>query len=137
MHNVADEFIDAIQERLETNEVVDMKPLFQALSLDTIANCAFGVHTNSFKHPNNALFKRCQDLFSDMRVKNATESSLIFLGSYFPKIMEWIDLFGLENFEYLFDTTKVWRTLLFSSWAANISNRPYFCAGYRLEETRT
>lgn len=106
MHNVADEFIDAIQERLETNEVVDMKPLFQALSLDTIANCAFGVHTNSFKHPNNALFKRCQDLFSDMRVKNATESSLIFLGSYFPKIMEWIDLFGLENFEYLFDTTK-------------------------------
>eukprot|EP00094_Tigriopus_californicus_P012369 TCALIF_11957-PA protein Name:"Similar to Cyp6a2 Cytochrome P450 6a2 (Drosophila melanogaster)" AED:0.11 eAED:0.11 QI:0/0/0/1/1/1/3/0/300 len=106
MHSVADEFMDAIRAHLKTSDVVDMKPLFQALSLDTIANCAFGVNTNSFQRPKNSLFQRCQDLFSDMRVKNATESALLLLGSYFPKVLEWIDLFGLENFEYLFNTTR-------------------------------
>jgi hypothetical protein len=31
--------------------------MFQGLSLDTIANCAFGIETNSFKNPGNELFQ--------------------------------------------------------------------------------
>nr|APH81392.1 cytochrome P450 CYP3027B1 [Tigriopus kingsejongensis] len=106
MQRVADEFIVAVEQRLKTGPVVDMKPLYQALSLDTIANCAFGVNTNSFTQPNNVLFRKCRDVFSDLRIKNVLESTILFLGSYFPKVLEWIDLFGLENFDYLWRTTR-------------------------------
>ena len=37
--------------------VVEIKVVFQGLSLDTISNCAFGIETNSFKNPGNELFK--------------------------------------------------------------------------------
>ena len=37
--------------------VIEIKEVFQGLSLDTISNCAFGIETNSFKNPGNELFR--------------------------------------------------------------------------------
>jgi len=37
--------------------IINIKEVFQGLSLDSIANCAFGIETNSFKNPGNDLFQ--------------------------------------------------------------------------------
>ncbi len=41
----------------DNSVVLDMKRVFQGLSLDSIANCAFGINTDSFENPQNELFQ--------------------------------------------------------------------------------
>ena len=66
MDMIADNMIEHLKS-IKKN-VIDVKQLFYALSLDTISYCAFGIETNSFKDPNNVLMKRCSQVFSDFRL---------------------------------------------------------------------
>ena len=65
-----DKIADNMIEHLKSNkkDIIDVKKVFYALSLDTISYCAFGIETNSFKDPNNVLMKRCSQVFSDFRL---------------------------------------------------------------------
>ena len=73
---VVDDMIDHLKSH-GTNEIIDLQEVFRALSLDTIAYCAFGIEINSFKDPNNVLTKRCIQAFTDLNFKNMIESLIV------------------------------------------------------------
>ena len=76
MDKVVDDMIDHLKSH-GTNEIIDLQEVFRALSLDTIAYCAFGIEINSFKDPNNVLTKRCIQAFTDLNFKNMIESLIV------------------------------------------------------------
>ena len=71
------------------------------MSLDTIANCAFGIDTNSFQAPDNVLFKRCVQAFTDLQLKNMGENVMFHTLNYFPFLFEFLDAYGKENYSFL------------------------------------
>ena len=83
MDKVVDDMIDHLKSH-EDNAIIDLQEVFRALSLDTIAYCAFGIEINSFKDPNNVLTKRCIQAFTDLNFKNIMESLIVHLLQYFP-----------------------------------------------------
>jgi hypothetical protein len=45
--------------------------------------------------------------FSDLRLKNFSESLVMMLVQYFPFLVKYIDLYGKENYSYLANITRV------------------------------
>ena len=105
MDKVVDDMIDHLKSH-EDNAIIDLQEVFRALSLDTIAYCAFGIEINSFKDPNNVLTKRCIQAFTDLNFKNIMESLIVHLLQYFPFLFNYMDIYGKENYAYLRDLTK-------------------------------
>ena len=104
MDKVVDDMIDHLKSH--DNEIIDLQEVFRALSLDTIAYCAFGIEINSFKDPNNALTKRCLQAFTDLNFKNMIESLIVHTIFYFPFLFNYMDIYGKENYAYLRNLTK-------------------------------
>ncbi len=83
MGSVADRMVAHIEQRIDeqgkaasdngnssnkgNSVVLDMKRIFQGLSLDSIANCAFGINTDSFENPQNELFQVDKFFFFGIR----------------------------------------------------------------------
>ena len=89
-----------------SGSVVDIKELFRCLSLDIIANCAFGIDTDSFNNPSNDLFQRCLQVFTDLTVSSMTENIVLQILRIFPGLFSVLDIYGKENYEYLKNVTK-------------------------------
>ena len=107
MDRVANTMIDHIEETLEKKgPVIEVKEIFQMLTLDTIGHCAFGIDINSFKNPDHELLKRCVQAFTDFRIKDATESIFFNFLKFFPGLAYWIDMYGKENYDWLRNMTK-------------------------------
>eukprot|EP00093_Oithona_nana_P005061 05061.XXX_189702_191147_1 [CDS] Oithona nana genome sequencing. len=107
MDKVASTMIDHLEDTIKTKgPIVNIKEVFQMLSLDTIGHCAFGIDTNSFKNPENELLKRCFRAFNDLMIKDTTESFFFNILKFFPGLARYIDLYGKENYDWLRNMTK-------------------------------
>lgn len=107
MDKVVENLMSHLEKKIKSDgPVLNVKPLFQCLSLDTIANCAFGIDTNSFERPDNVLFQRCIRAFTDLQLKDMSENVMAHLLKLFPVLFGYIDAYGKENYGYLRDTTK-------------------------------
>lgn len=106
MGKIVDNMLDHLEAKLQNDPIIDVKQVFQCLSLDTIANCAFGIDINSFQDPENVLFKRSNQAFSDLRFKDMAENVLMHLLNAFPFLFNFLDAYGKENYAFLRDTTK-------------------------------
>ena len=69
MTKIVDNMMECLDSK-GSGAVVNIKEMFQCLSLDIIANCAFGIETDSFKNPSNELFKSCMKTFTDLQISN-------------------------------------------------------------------
>lgn len=106
MDCIVDNMMKHLEQCAGHSQVIDVKKVFQSLSLDIIANCAFGVDTNSFQDPENILFKRSNQAFSDIRLKSMFESIMTKLIGLFPFLIDYFDGYGKENFTFMRDITK-------------------------------
>ncbi len=106
---VVNRMVDHMEKKRKesADSVVDVKPIFQGLSLDSISNCAFGVETDSFNNPGNKLFKTCLNIFVGFTVQTAFESLMLFTFSFFPFLQKFMDTYGdKKQWDYLWDMTK-------------------------------
>jgi hypothetical protein len=79
-----DQMISHLQQRIQTNPVVDIKPVFQYMALDVIAKCAFGLESNTFQQPNNELFTKAKEIGADLQVDTWVKTLFFHLTSVIP-----------------------------------------------------
>lgn len=60
-----DNMLDYLEKKVEENPVVDMKPVFQSMTMDVIGKVAFGIDLNCFNDPDTPLFKYARQVFAD------------------------------------------------------------------------
>ena len=105
MDKIVDNMIDFLDSK-GSGSIVDIKELFRCLSLDIIANCAFGIDTDSFNNPSNDLFQKCLQVFTDFSISNMTENIVFQILRIFPGLVSVLDVYGKENYEHLKNITK-------------------------------
>jgi hypothetical protein len=72
MGSSMDNMIRYLEQRVKTNPVVDMKSVFQSLTLDVIAKCAFGLETNTHEEPASELLMMARKIGGDTQVRVVT-----------------------------------------------------------------
>merc|ERR1711970_61223 len=72
--DTVDNLIVELEEKTEGGReaVVEVKQMFQALALDVIAKCAFGLENNSFKNPDNRILTHSLDILLAFQVRDMT-----------------------------------------------------------------
>ena len=100
-----DNMIQHLEDVTPTNPVVDVKNVFQALALDVIAKCAFGIESNSFKNPDNEIFKHGKKIFEDFRITNAATSLFFHFFFSFDFLMKFLDVTS-PSFKDLWNLTR-------------------------------
>ena len=105
MDKVVDNMINFLD--LKSNgSIINIKEVFQCLSLDIIANCAFGIETDSFKNPSNELFQTTLQTFTDLRISDMGGNILFQILMRFPFLYGFIDGYGKKSYSYLKNVTK-------------------------------
>ena len=97
MDKVVDNMINFLGSK-GNDSVVNIKEVFQYLILDIIANCAFGIDTDSFK--------MCMQVFTDLSITNMSENIAFQILGIFPGLFSVMDVYGKENYDYFWDVTK-------------------------------
>ncbi|CAG7831611.1 unnamed protein product, partial [Allacma fusca] len=62
----AEKLTKALENQISTNQVVEIRPFIQKLTMDVIASAAFGIESNLFEDPDSTFAKHAmkfQDLF--------------------------------------------------------------------------
>ncbi|KAL5015759.1 hypothetical protein ScPMuIL_005348 [Solemya velum] len=98
-----DSLMDVVNAFCSTNKEFESHDLFQRLTLDTIANCGFGLDANSMQQPDDSYLKHCRGVISD-----TTKRPLLFLlGFSFPNLRPvWIRLYNIVG--VLFKNPAFW-----------------------------
>jgi len=110
MEGIADRMVAKLSYASSENDgQVNVKPIFQAVSLDSISNCAFGVETDSFNKPDNELFRMCLNSFSGLVVWNWLESLFFFAVTHLNWLGKYLETYDHKAFQRLWDITKVKR----------------------------
>eukprot|EP00088_Acartia_fossae_P013203 TRINITY_DN1687_c0_g1_i12.p1 TRINITY_DN1687_c0_g1~~TRINITY_DN1687_c0_g1_i12.p1 ORF type:complete len:486 (-),score=141.78 TRINITY_DN1687_c0_g1_i12:488-1945(-) len=66
-----DNMINYLQKEVKKNPVIDMRPVLQSFTMDSIGLCAMAVNLNCFDDPNNPIFKAARDAFGEFRATDA------------------------------------------------------------------
>lgn len=82
---------DSLQSKAENEEVVTVKDIFGAYSMDVMVSCAFGLDMDSFSNPSNPLITHASNLF------NIT-IPLFILQACFPFSLPLFELLGVSLF---------------------------------------
>ncbi|XP_059085965.1 probable cytochrome P450 6a18 [Tigriopus californicus] len=105
MSDIANDMITFLDERTEESPEIDVKKMFQNLTLETISQCAFGIKSNAFYDQHSDLLKHGQDAFSGFVMHNALET-FIFSGLlHFPALFHYVEFFPAAYYK-LYDVTE-------------------------------
>jgi len=99
---VVDNMLNHLDQRVKEDPVVDMKPVFQYLTMDVISKCAFGVDLNCFTELNNPMLKNSMESVVDFMAHNLKSSLLLNL------------MFGMLGIENYLDLTPATRENLWN-----------------------
>jgi cytochrome P450 len=83
-----DQMINHLRQRITTNPIVDMKPVFQFMALDVISKCAFGLESNTFEKPNNELYTKAQEIGADFQMDSWIKTIMFHLTSVIPGLQK-------------------------------------------------
>jgi len=96
---VVDNMIDYLNKKIISDPVIDMRPVYQYLTMDVISKCAFGADLNCFENPENPMLKHSIKAFKDFNAKDLSSSlltnfqfTLAGLEKYFNFVPESIDI---------------------------------------------
>ena len=88
-----------------TNTSINIKKVFQNVSMDNIALCAFGIDTNSFEG-SSELGEKVDQTILGQRITKISESIVLQLMHMFPFIGEIIRTYTSSLQDYLYEITK-------------------------------
>jgi len=71
---VVDNMINYLNKKIISDPVIDMRPVYQYLTMDVISKCAFGVDLNCFEDTENPMLKNSIKLFKDFCAKDLSSS---------------------------------------------------------------
>lgn len=77
---------------------------FEALGINTIARCAFGIEANAHKNPEQDLVKYGCKVFEDFRSTNWLSTFFAHLINYLPELLDKIPLWPAA-FDKIWDIT--------------------------------
>ena len=100
-----DNMIDHLEEVTAKDPVVDVKSIFTALTLDVIAKCAFGIESNSFKNPDNQVFKHGKKIFDDFKITSVGTSIFFQVFMACASLMKYLDVTS-PSFTHLWNLTR-------------------------------
>merc|ERR1719383_1639702 len=66
--------INHLNKKIASDPVIDMRPMYQYLTMDVISKCAFGVDLNCFEETDNPMLKHSIRLFKDFCAKDLSSS---------------------------------------------------------------
>jgi len=87
-----DNMIEHLEEITETNNLVEVKNTFQAMALDVIAKCAFGIESNSFKNPENDIFVHGKSIFAEFMITDLSVTIITHLYTVLSGLGNIIDI---------------------------------------------
>ncbi|VDH92143.1 putative cytochrome P450 CYP13A4 [Mytilus galloprovincialis] len=89
------ELMDIVEEKRMDNQHFDMYELFQRLTLDTIADCGFGLKSESLTSKDDVCLQNCRNV-----IKDTTKRPILFmLGFVFPTFHSlWISIYNILRY---------------------------------------
>ncbi|XP_022343234.1 cytochrome P450 3A24-like [Crassostrea virginica] len=90
-----DQLLDIVEDHNVKGTSFDSYELFQRLTLDTIADCGFGMDTNALINKNDECIKHCRGV-----IRDTTKRPILFmLGFMFPALHRfWIFIYNVMRF---------------------------------------
>ena len=103
---VVENMINYLHKKIETDPVVDMRPVFKYYTMDVISKCAFGVDLNCFEDPNNPMLVNSVEAFFDYQARDTKSSLLRNFAMLLDGIDRLVDLPMPATVENLWNITK-------------------------------
>lgn len=90
-----DQLLDIVDDHNVNDRSFDSYELFQRLTLDTIADCGFGMNTNALINNDDECIKNCRGV-----IRDTTKRPILFmLGFIFPALHRlWITIYNFMHF---------------------------------------
>lgn len=82
MNKCIDVYLDKLETKRQNDEAFDIYDMTQSLTIDVMAECAFGIQVDSQSNPNDQFLTRCRTLFMEAVQGNF----LIVLGLLLPEL---------------------------------------------------
>ena len=100
-----DSFIEVLDGKVTDADMVDIQPLFEALTLDIICSTSFGIESESQRNPDDPFMKTAREVFEF----NAGKSPLFLINFLFPEtkhVLKYFDMFSVKPLVYIKDVTR-------------------------------
>jgi len=94
--------IEKFELKAKSGEIIDLRHYYDALTMDVIARCAFGINIDTIRNPDNPIYAMTKKMFeTDFTISRL----LIFL---FPKLGHYLDLsfIDLESQRFIANSIK-------------------------------
>ena len=100
MTGLADRTIDFLANQVEKNPgKINVKPILQGYTLDTIAKVGFGIDISSYKGENSEFMKNAQAVFEGIKIGSFGMAMFWNIFEHFPIISKWLPLWPPEGFK--------------------------------------
>ena len=92
IEEIADDTIDLLTEKVKDNPEMDLKPIIQGFSLDSITRVGFGMNTKCRRGEDQEFSTIAHDIFDQFIPKNAFLSTMFHLFFLFPGIAKYMPI---------------------------------------------
>jgi len=82
------QMITHLEEVTKKDSVVDIKDVFQKMTLDVIARCAFGIESNSFANPDNKMLGSGRNIFEEFILRDSFSTGIQHMFNALGSILE-------------------------------------------------
>ena len=88
MDKIAERTVEYLSDKIKTQPKIDLKPIIQGFTLDTIAKCGFGIDSNVYKGEDNEFAKTAFGVLQNVVAKNWIGTLLLNAVFRFPILIK-------------------------------------------------
>ena len=99
MESIADRTINHISQQIKTQSNIDVKPIIQGFTLDTISKIGFGIDTNAYKGEDSDFAKTAADVFNSFRATTWAGTIFFNLFSHLPFLLSYMPIWPESAFK--------------------------------------
>ena len=105
LHKCLDSFVEVLDQKMKDTDIVDMQPVFGALTLDIVCSSSFGIESDSQRNPDDPFMKTAREVFNF----NVGKSPLFMINFIFPEtkhFLKYFDITSSKPINYIKGVTK-------------------------------
>ena len=105
LHKCLDNFVKVLDQKVTETDVLDLQPVFGALTLDIVCSSSFGIEINSQGNPDDPFVKNAREVFNF----NVGSSPLFFINFLFSEtkhILKHFDITSSKSIRYIKAVTQ-------------------------------